>query len=75
MISIDGHDFDQLEAAFAEARTVTDRPTALIQKTVKGKGVSFMEDVAGWHGTAPNAEQYAVAMDELTAALAQIKEG
>ena len=75
VVCIDGHDFDQIAAAFAEARTVTDRPTAIIQKTVKGKGVSFMEDVAGWHGTAPNAEQYAVAMDELTAALAQIKEG
>ena len=75
VIEINGHDFDQLEAAFNEARAVTDRPTAIIQKSVKGKGVSFMEDAVGWHGSAPNAEQYEVAMNELKAVLAQYEEG
>ena len=75
VIEIDGHDFDQLEAAFNEAATVTDRPTAIVQKSVKGKGVSFMEDAVGWHGSAPNAEQYEVAMTELKATLAQYEEG
>jgi len=75
VIEIDGHNFDQLEAAFNEAATVTDRPTAIIQKSVKGKGVSFMEDAVGWHGSAPNAEQYEVAMTELKATLAQYEEG
>ena len=64
----DGNDMDQLRAAFAEARTVKGMPTAIILKTVKGKGVSFMEDQAGWHGKAPNDEQYAQAMEELTKA-------
>jgi transketolase len=75
VIVIDGHDFDQIEAAFAEARACTDKPTAIIQKTVKGKGVSFMENQVSWHGTAPNAEQYAQAMAELTAKLALCEEG
>ena len=61
----DGNDFDQLKAAFDEARTVTGMPTAIITKTVKGKGVSFMENQAGWHGKAPNDEEYAIAMAEL----------
>lgn len=61
----DGHDFDQLAAAFAEAKTVKGQPTAIIMKTVKGKGVSFMEDQASWHGTAPNDEQYEIAMADL----------
>lgn len=61
----DGNDMDQLAAAFAEARTVKGMPTAIIMKTVKGKGVSFMENQAAWHGTAPNDEQYAVAMADL----------
>ena len=65
VINVDGHDFDQLEAAFNEARTVKGMPTAIIAKTVKGKNVSFMEDKASWHGVAPNAEQYAEAMKEL----------
>lgn len=65
VINIDGHDFDQIEAAFKEARTVKGQPTAIIAKTVKGKGVSFMENNASWHGTAPNDEQYAVAMEDL----------
>ena len=61
----DGNDFDQLAAAFAEARATKGMPTAIVMKTVKGKGVSFMEDQAGWHGVAPNDEQYAVAMEDL----------
>ena len=65
VINIDGHDFDAIEAAFKEAREVKGQPTAIIAKTVKGKGVSFMEDQASWHGTAPNDEQYAVAMADL----------
>lgn len=61
----DGNDFDQLKAAFDEARTIKGMPVALILKTVKGKGISFMENQASWHGTAPNAEQYQAAMKEL----------
>ena len=64
-INIDGNDFDQIEAAFKEARKTKGMPTAIIAKTIKGKGVSFMEDQAGWHGKAPNDEQYAQAMEEL----------
>lgn len=66
VIPIDGHDFRQIEAAFREARTVKGQPTAIIAKTVKGKGVSFMENKVNWHGTAPNDEQYAAAIAELT---------
>ncbi len=61
----DGHDFAQLAAAFAEARTIKGQPTAIICKTIKGKGVSFMENNAGWHGKAPNAEEYKIAMADL----------
>lgn len=61
----DGNDFDQLKAAFDEARATKGMPTAIIMKTVKGKGVSFMENAVGWHGAAPNDEQYAVAMADL----------
>lgn len=61
----DGNDFDQLAAAFKEARTVKGMPTAIIMKTVKGKGVSFMENQASWHGVAPNDEQYEIAMADL----------
>ena len=61
----DGNDFDQLRAAFQEARGVKDMPCAIIAKTVKGKGVSYMEDQAGWHGKAPNDEEYKIAMEEL----------
>ena len=61
----DGNDMAQLEAAFKEAREVKGMPVAIIMKTVKGKGVSFMEDQAGWHGKAPNDEQYAIAMADL----------
>lgn len=65
VINIDGNDFEQIEAAFKEARETKGMPTAIIAKTIKGKGVSFMEDQAGWHGKAPNDEQYAQAMEEL----------
>lgn len=65
VINIDGHSFDAIRAAFNEARTVKDMPTAIIAHTVKGKGVSFMENQASWHGTAPNDEQFAAAMAEL----------
>ena len=65
VINIDGNDFDQIDAAFKEAKTVKGQPTAIIAKTVKGKGVSFMENQVGWHGKAPNDEEYKIAMDEL----------
>ncbi|MCI9530912.1 MAG: transketolase [Lachnospiraceae bacterium] len=61
----DGNDFDQLRAAFQEARTTKGMPTAIVMKTLKGKGVSYMEGKAGWHGKAPNDEEYAIAMEEL----------
>lgn len=61
----DGNDFDQLQSAFSEARATKGMPTAIVMKTVKGKGVSFMENQVAWHGTAPNDEQYALAMAEL----------
>ena len=61
----DGNDFDQLRAAFKEARETKGQPTAIIMKTVKGKGISFMENQVGWHGKAPNDEEYAIAMEEL----------
>ena len=66
-VEIDGHDFDQIEDAIAQAKSVKDKPTAVIMHTVKGKGVSFMENQVGWHGVAPNAEQYENAMNELKA--------
>ena len=67
VICVDGHDFEQLEAAYAEAKTVKGQPTLILAKTTKGKGVSFMENQVGWHGKAPNAEQYAVGKAELEA--------
>lgn len=70
-IVIDGHDFDQIEAAIKEAETV-DKPVAIIAKTVKGKGVSFMENNVGWHGSAPNDELAAQAVGELKEALAKL---
>ena len=69
VISIDGHDFDQIEAAFAEARATKGKPTAIIARTVKGKGVSFMENQVGWHGSAPNDEQYEKAVAEIRATM------
>ena len=67
VINIDGHDFDAIRAAFKEARATKGMPTAIIMKTVKGKGVSYMENNAGWHGKAPNDEEYEVAMKDLDA--------
>ena len=71
--AIDGHDFDAIEAAFAHARTVKGKPSAIVIKSTKGKGVSFMENNAGWHGKAPNDAEYAQAMSELKAKLAQLE--
>ena len=65
VIEIDGHNFDQIRSAFTEAREMKGKPTAIIMKTVKGKGISFMENQAGWHGKAPNADEYKQAMKEL----------
>ena len=65
VINIDGNDFDQIRAAFAEAKATKGMPTAIIAKTVKGKGVSFMENEADWHGKGPNDEEFAIAMEEL----------
>ena len=65
VINIDGNNFDEIRAAFKEAKETKGMPTAIIAKTIKGKGVSFMENEAGWHGSAPNDEQYAVAMADL----------
>ncbi|MBP3402005.1 MAG: transketolase [Clostridia bacterium] len=65
VITIDAHDFDEIEAAFAEARTVKGKPTAIIAKSVKGKGVSFMENKCEWHGQAPKEEQYNIAIADL----------
>lgn len=65
VINIDGNDFDQIDAAFKEAKATTGMPTAIVCKTVKGKGVSFMENNAGWHGKAPNDEEYETAMADL----------
>ena len=65
VIEIDGHDFNQIADAFAKARQTKGMPTAIIAKTVKGKGVSFMENQAGWHGKAPNDEEFAIALEDL----------
>ena len=70
---IDGHDFDQMEAAFAKARATRGVPFAIVMTTVKGKGVSYMENQVGWHGKAPNDEQYETAMTELRAQLAELE--
>ena len=73
VIEIDGNDFDQIESAFEEARNTKGQPTAIIMKTTKGKGVSFMENKASWHGAAPNEEQYNIAMAELGEALRELE--
>ncbi len=73
VLTVDGHDFDQLEAAFREARETDGRPTAIVLKTVKGKGVSFMENQVGWHGKAPSDEEYEQAMAELRAQLENVE--
>ena len=73
VIEIDGHDFDQMEAAFEKAKATKGAPTAIVMKTTKGKGVSYMEGQAGWHGKAPNDEEYEIAMKELRAQLAEVE--
>ena len=70
---INGHDFDEIEAAFNHAKTVKGKPSVIIAKTVKGKDVSFMENKVNWHGAAPNAEQYAVAMQDLNKVLSGLE--
>ena len=74
VITMDGHDFDDIEKAFNEADTVKDKPVAIIQKSIKGKGVSFMENQVSWHGAAPDKEQYEKAMSELDAKLKELED-
>jgi len=73
VIKIDGHDFQQIEAAYKEAETVKGQPTMILAKTIKGKGVSYMENNAGWHGKAPNDEQFAQAKSELEAVIKELE--
>ncbi len=73
VITIDAHDFNQIEKAFEEAERVVNQPVVIIQKSIKGKGVSFMEDNVSWHGAAPNEEQYNKAMEELKAHLEELE--
>jgi transketolase len=68
VIAIDGHDFEQVLRAFDEAATITDKPTLIWAKTVKGKGVSFMENVPGWHGKTPTAAECEQALSDLASA-------
>ena len=72
-VAIDGHDFEQIEAALNEIKSVKGKPGAIVMKTVKGKDISFMENNAGWHGKAPNDAEYAQAMGELKAKLAELE--
>ena len=74
VIKIDGHDFAQILAALAEARGTKGRPTAILMATIKGKGVSFMENQAGWHGKAPNADEFAIAKAGLEAKIKELEE-
>ena len=73
VITIDGHDFNEIEAAFAEAEATKGQPTVIIANTIKGKNVSFMENDAGWHGKAPNDGEYQIAMDELNKILSELE--
>ncbi len=73
VIKADGHSFDELRAAFEEAKNISGKPVVILAKTIKGKGVGFMENEAGWHGKAPNAEQYETAMAELNAAVESLE--
>ena len=73
VVEIDGHDFDAIESALENARATKGVPTCIVMKTVKGKGVSYMENAVGWHGKAPNTEEYEQAMTELKAALAELE--
>lgn len=74
VITMNAHDFDDIERAFDEAEKINGKPVAIVMTSVKGKGVSFMENQVGWHGTAPNAEQYAQAMDELNKTLESLED-
>lgn len=74
VLTMDAHDFDDIDRAFTEAEKITDKPVVIIQKSIKGKGVSFMENQVGWHGTAPNKEQYDQAMAELNAQLKELED-
>ena len=73
VFEINGHDFEQMESAFNQARETKGVPSAIVMKTVKGKGVSYMENQAGWHGKAPNDEEFETAMNELSAQLAEVE--
>lgn len=73
VINCDAHDFNSLKAAFDEARATKGMPTCIVAKSVKGKGVSYMENNVAWHGTAPKTDQYNIAMDELTKHLAELE--
>lgn len=73
VVEIDGHNYDEIEAAFSNAKAVKGKPTCIVMKTVKGKGVSYMENQVGWHGKAPNDEEYEIAMNELNAALKELE--
>lgn len=73
VIKIDGHNYDEIEEAFNNAKQTKGKPTCIIMKTVKGKGVSYMENAVGWHGKAPNDEEYEIAMGELNAALKELE--
>ena len=73
VIEICGHCFNQIEEAFAAARQCKDKPTCIVAKTVKGKGVSYMENQCDWHGSAPNTEKYEIAMAELDKAMAELE--
>ena len=74
VIKIDAHDFNQIEAAFNEAKSITDKPVVIIQTSIKGKGVSFMENNVSWHGTAPNEEEYKIGMAELNEQLSALED-
>jgi transketolase len=74
VIKIDGHDYTAIVDAFHEAETVKGKPTVILAKTIKGKGISYMENNAGWHGKAPSAEEYAQGKAELTAILNELEE-
>ena len=73
VLTADGHDFNSLEAAFAAAKSCVDKPSVILAKTVKGKGVSFMENQAGWHGKAPNDQEYEAAAAEIKGRLAEVE--
>lgn len=74
VITMDAHDFDDIDRAFSEADKISGKPVAIIQKSIKGKGVSFMENQVSWHGSAPNKEQYDIAMAELNAQLKELED-